>query len=61
MSKYFYCYSRRLKDFLGIFGIKYLSIGIHPKTQKKYYLFEKNSQIDFLIEEWNKIKKYFPL
>ena len=39
MDRYFYCYSYPLKEFLLSNGQVSIVAGIHPKTHKKYWVF----------------------
>ena len=52
MNKYFYCYSYPLKEFLLINGQVSIVSGIHPKTNKKYWVFEGTEQLNNLLTEW---------
>jgi hypothetical protein len=52
MNKYFYCYSHPLKSFLLDNGEKSIVSGLHPKTEKKYWVFERNNNLDNLLTEW---------
>lgn len=59
MSRYFHCYSFPLKEFLRNNAIEYIVSGIHPITNKKYWVFERDneSKLDKLLNQWklNKI------
>ena len=55
-SKYFYCYSARMRYWLKAFGINYITQGINPKTNTAYYMFEKSEKLDACITLWNKNK-----
>lgn len=52
LEKYFYCYSRPLKDFLLSNGERYIIKAIHEKTKKKYWLFEGTEKLNKLLDEW---------
>lgn len=52
MNKYFYCYSYPLKEFLLINGQVSIVAGIHPKTNKKYWVFNGTKQLNNLLTEW---------
>ena len=52
MNKYFYCYSHPLKSFLLNNGEKSIVSGLHPKTEKRYWVFERNNNLDNLLTEW---------
>ncbi len=55
-SKYFYCYSFKMKDFIKENGLQYITKAINPKTQTPYFMFEKSQMLDNLIKKWNQIK-----
>lgn len=50
--KYFYCYSKPLKDFLLNNGERYVLKATHNKTHKQYWVFESSKKIDKLLAEW---------
>lgn len=52
MERYFYCYSKPLKDFLLSNGERYVIKSIHEKTKKKYWLFEGTEKLNELLAEW---------
>lgn len=56
MNKYFYCYSWNLKEFLLSNGQVSIVVGIHPKTHKKYWVFNGTEQLNNLLTEW-KLRK----
>ena len=51
-NKYFYCYSKPLKDFLLENGSRYIIKSVHEKTKKKYWLFEGTEELNKLLLEW---------
>jgi len=57
-NKYFYCYSCTMKDFIKSQGLKYITKGLHPKSGKPYFMFEKSKELDLVIEKWNSLKVY---
>lgn len=52
MNRIFYCYSKPLKDFLVLNEQKYFSKAIHEKTNKKYWMFFENEELNNLLERW---------
>lgn len=56
MKKYFYCYSYPLKEFLINKDFEIVVAGIHPKTSKKYWVFEGTEQLNNSLTEW-KLRK----
>lgn len=53
---YFYCYSVKLKDFLKSQGFKFITKGLHPKSGRPFFIFEKSQELDLSIEMWNSLK-----
>ena len=56
MEKYFYCYSRPLKDFLVMNGVKFIMHSVHNKTGKKFWVFSSSDRITELLENWRALK-----
>lgn len=52
MSKYFYCYSYPLKEFLRANQQDPIVAGIHPNTHKKYWVFNGTKELNDLLTEW---------
>lgn len=52
--KLFYCYSPNLKKYLCNNGLKFLHIGVHQKTKRKFWVFEGNEALNFYLSEWRK-------
>ena len=57
MNRCFYCYSYPLKEFLLQNGLTSIVAGLHPKTNKKYWVFEGTEQLNYLLTEW-KLRKH---
>lgn len=57
MEKYFYCYSRPLKDFLVENGVQFIMHSIHDKTGKKFWVFISSKQLNGLLDKWRLNKK----
>ena len=55
--KYFYCYSKPLKDFILENGERVILKATHDKTHKQYWVFESSKKIDELLAEWRLRKK----
>lgn len=51
-DKYFYCYSYPLKSFIMDSGEKYVIKGIHKNSQKTFWVFERNENVERLLAEW---------
>lgn len=52
MSKYYYCYSYNQKNYLIRNGEYVIVKGIHPDTNKRYWVFERNDNLDKLLTQW---------
>lgn len=57
MNTYYYCYSYPQKKFLIDNGEFVIVKGLHPETQKKYWVFERSEKLDTLLTEWQLRKK----
>ena len=58
--KIYYCYSYPLKVFLMENGERMLAASVHPKTFKKFWMFERTAELDALLTQWSteRPKKY---
>ena len=56
MNKYFYCYSWPLKEFLIKNGQASIVSGIHPTTNKKYWVFDGTNELNNLLTKWKLMK-----
>ena len=54
---FYYCYSYPLKNFLITNGLRFVIKGIHPETQKRYWIFQRDEQLDKLLGQWQSQKK----
>ena len=52
MNRYFYCYSRPLMDFFVSKGLQYILYARHPATLKRYWVFERNEQLEECLFLW---------
>lgn len=52
----FYCYSCKLKDFLKSQGFRFITKGLHPKSGRPFFMFEKSNELDLAINKWNELK-----
>jgi hypothetical protein len=51
-NKYFYCYSINLYRAIRQNNIPYVMKGIHPKTNKTYWVFERNQLLSDVLKNW---------
>ena len=56
-SRFYYCYSYRLKKYLRDNNEYVVIKGIHPETLKRYWVFERNEHLDELLTKWNDVKE----
>ena len=52
MIKIFYCYSKPLKNHLLKNGIKFLCKAKHHKTEKLFWMFERDYVLDEALSGW---------
>lgn len=54
----FYCYSSRLKKFLGnTKSIRHIAKGVNEKTNKRFWLFFRTTELIEALDEWSKRDK----
>ena len=52
MNRYFYCYSYNLKEFLRSNGLRFITAAVNMNTQKKYWVFEGDQELNRLLDVW---------
>ncbi|MEH6941662.1 hypothetical protein [Bacillus sp. JJ722] len=52
MNNYFYCYSPKLKTRLLEMGERFICVGLHETTGRKFWLFAKSETVDAVLAEW---------
>lgn len=52
MSCIFTCYDAKQKIFFEKNGQHNLIYGLHPKTNKKFWVYERNEKFNQLLKEW---------
>lgn len=52
-NSYFFCYSINLLRFIRNNNIENVAKGINPKTNRTYWMFERNSKLDIILNQWN--------
>lgn len=57
-NKFYYCYSCRLKDFLKSQGLRFITKGLHVKSGRPFFIFEKSKELDKYLEKWLSIREY---
>lgn len=58
-SRFFYCYSSKLRSFIKSFGIDYETKGENPNTKTTYYMFEKSEKLNAILEFWKECRGKF--
>lgn len=53
MNNLYYSYSYELSKWLFANGIKYVDKGIHNKTGKHYYVFERGEELSNLLQQYH--------
>lgn len=56
MNEYFYCYSTTLYHFLKANCQRYITTGLHEKTLRKFWLFDKTPELNRLLDEYDERK-----
>lgn len=52
-SEFFYCYSLLLFRYLKANGERYVCTGLHPKTMRQFWQFERTDRLNALIDDFN--------
>ncbi|MEV2910708.1 hypothetical protein ABNF65_19360 [Paenibacillus larvae] len=51
-NNYFYCYAPKLFHFLLSRGHRYICVGINENTGGKFWLFEKDAEVNRSLSEY---------
>ena len=51
-EQYFFCYNKKVSDYLTMKGVKYITVAIDPKTRKMYSLYKQNDMLDKVLKEY---------
>lgn len=52
MNNYFYCYSPKLKAHLIDAGERFVCVGLHETTHRKFWLFQQSDRLSELLAQW---------
>lgn len=52
MSYIFTCYDNTQKKFFETNGITDILYGLHPKTMKPFWVYERNEKFNIVFKEW---------
>lgn len=55
-SQFFYCYNRKVSEFLKSKGISYIHVAMEPKSRKLYSLYYINNELQSALNEYKKSK-----
>lgn len=55
-NEFFYCYSPRLKNHLLSKGERFICVGVHERTGKKFWLFPQTERLGEILTEWKSRK-----
>ena len=57
MSEYFFCYNKRVSDYLNKKGVKYITVALDPKTNKMFSLYKADEKFQEAFDEYKMITK----
>lgn len=57
MKNYFFCYNKRVSDFLKTKEIHHITVAQDPKTKKIFSLFEINDSFKKALDEYKALSK----
>lgn len=52
VNGFFYCYSPKLKARLLDAGERFICVGLHETTHKKFWLFPQTERLSEVLTEW---------
>lgn len=53
---FFYCYNKKLSDFLSAKGIKYILVAIEPKSGRLFSQYLINAELQTALDEYKQSK-----
>lgn len=56
-SKLYCCFSVPQRDYIKSKGIRYELVALNPNTQNKMWIYIKNEQLNYILQEWSKGSK----
>jgi hypothetical protein len=51
--KLYYCYSLNLRNYLRDNGVKYKLCALNPNSQKRFWIYIKDKNLDILLDKWS--------
>ena len=55
-KEYYKCFSLNLKRFIAVHGIRHISKGIHPETNKVFFIYEMTPELSEILTTWTNNK-----
>lgn len=52
-KEFYKCYSFPLRDFISAHNIYYMSTGVHPRTDKVFYVYEMTEELSKVLTAWS--------
>lgn len=52
MNNNYYCYNPIKRDYLKQLGIKPIDAGVHKKTNRTFWAYERNTKLDKALTQW---------
>jgi hypothetical protein len=49
---YFYCYNKKVSDYLTKKGVQYITKAISPKDKRLFTMYKKDHHLDLLLNEY---------
>lgn len=56
MKNFFFCYNKKLSDFLSGRGIQFITVAQEPKSKKLFSLYQIDEQLQQAIDDYKKSK-----
>ena len=54
-SKYFFCYNKRVSDYLRTKQLNFITVAIDPKSNKMYSMYEITPELQKALDEYKSI------
>ena len=55
---YFFCYNKKVSDFLKSKGIEYITVAIEPKSKRFFSLYYIDDKLKKSLQEYKEYKEY---
>lgn len=54
---FFYCYSKRLKEFLSSLGFRYECCALNPNNHAVFWCYVKSKELNQALDKWGTLTK----